>query len=222
MTGALALASFAKAGAMIFLGAPRTKPAAQAHDCGARMRGAMLTVAGVCVAMGLAPVLFWPAVSRAADAWHPALAATEPPAPLLTLGLVHLALAVLALCMGVLLWRKARTNGLRRGLTWDCGYAAPAAKMQYTSGSFAGIAAGWFTWILRPVRHLRRPRGHFPPASIRLERTPDTVLEQVIAPAGRRLIRISTAVRRLQHGRLQSYILYVVAGLVALGVIVLL
>ena len=35
-------------------------------------------------------------------------------------------------------------------------------EMQYTSGSFAGIAAGWFAWILQPERKMRRPRGHFP------------------------------------------------------------
>ena len=221
MAGALALASFAKAGAMIFLGAPRTKPAAQAHECGRWMRGPMLAMAGMCLALGLAPVFFWPAVSRAAGAWYPAWASAEAPAPLLTLGIVHIALAVLIAAAGFLLWRKVRANGLRRGLTWDCGYAAPSAKMQYTSGSFAGLAAGWFEWILRPVRKLRRPRGHFPADALRLEHVPETVLERVITPAGEIIMRVSTAVRRLQHGRLPAYILYVVAGLAALGVLVL-
>jgi hydrogenase-4 component B len=35
-------------------------------------------------------------------------------------------------------------------------------------------------------------------------------------------MQVSTAVRRLQHGRLQFYILYVLAGLIALGVLVML
>ena len=38
----------------------------------------------------------------------------------------------------------------------------------------------------------------------------------------RRRPRDRTAVRRLQHGRLQAYILYLVAGLAALGGLVLL
>ena len=87
--------------------------------------------------------------------------------------------------------------------------------------SFGGLAAGWFTWIMRPVRKLRRPRGHFPVEAIRLERTPETVLERVITPLGGIIMRVSMAARRLQHGRLQFYILYVVAGLVTLGVLVL-
>jgi len=36
------------------------------------------------------------------------------------------------------------------------------------------------------------------------------------------VLRISTAVRHLQQGRLQSYILYLVAGLAALAVLVVL
>lgn len=221
MAGALALASFAKAGSMIFLGAPRTKSATEAHECGGRMRGPMLALAGVCVAMGLAPVLFWPAVSRAAGAWHPAWASAEMPAPLFTLGFVHIGLAVLFTIAGVLLWWKVRANGLRRGPTWDCGYVAPTTKMQYSSGSFAGLASGWFAWILRPVRKLRRPRGHFPTSAIRLESTPETVLERVIMPLGGIIMRVSTAARRLQHGRLSAYILYVLAGLLALAAVVL-
>jgi hydrogenase-4 component B len=222
MAGALALASFAKAGAVIFLGAPRTRAATAAHECGPWMRAPMLALALVCLAAGLAPALFWPAISRATGAWNPAWASAQTPAPLLTLGNVHMALAILLVAAGVLLWRKVRANGLRRSLTWDCGYAAPRAKMQYSSGSFAALAAGWFAWVLRPVRKLRRPRTHFPADAIRLERTPETVLERVIFPAAGWIMQVSSAVRRLQHGQLQSYILYVLAGLAVLGVFVFL
>jgi hydrogenase-4 component B len=222
MAGALAMASFAKAGAMIFLGAPRTKVAAHAHECGLGMRGPMLALAGVCVTIGLAPGLFWPVVARAVGSWRPAWVTMEAPVPLVTLGSVHVVLAILVLGAVAWLWRKAHTNGLRRGLTWDCGYATPAARMQYTSASFGGIVAGWFGWVLQPERKMRRPRGHFPAEAIRLERVPETVLERIIGPIGATIMHVSTAVRQLQHGRLQFYILYVVAGLLALGVLVML
>jgi hydrogenase-4 component B len=222
MAGAIALASFAKAGAMIFLGTPRTQAAARTHECGNWMRGPMLALTCACVVIGLAPVLFWPAVSRAVGEWHPTWAATEAPAPLFTLGSVHVGLAILAVAAAACLWWKARANRLRRDLTWDCGYATPIARMQYTSASFAGIAAGWFRWVLQPERKIRRPRGHFPSEAICLERTPETVLERIIGPVSAGIMQVSTAVRRLQHGRLQFYIVYVVAGLLAVGVLVLL
>ncbi len=222
MAGALAMASFAKAGAMIFLGAPRTQAAAHAHECGIGMCGPMLALAGVCVVIGLAPILFWPVVARAVGSWRPAWVAVEAPVPLVTLGSVHVGLAILVLAAGAWLWRKAHANGLRRGLTWDCGYATPAARMQYTSASFGGIVSGWFRWMLQPERKMRRPRGHFPAEAIRLERIPETVLERIIGPVSVAIMQVSTSVRRLQHGRLQFYILYVLAGLIALGVLVML
>jgi hydrogenase-4 component B len=218
--GALALAAFAKACATIFLGAPRTKVAAHAHEASKLMRGPMVVLAAVCALAGLAPVLFWPDISRAVVVWNPAWTTAEMPAPLVTLSAAQIVLAVLVLTAAVWLWRQARANGLQRGPTWDCGYAAPTARIQYTSGSFAGVAAGWFGWILQPERKLRRPRGYFPTEAIRLERVPETVLERIVAPVGARIMDVSTAARRLQHGRLQFYILYVVAGLAALGLLV--
>jgi hydrogenase-4 component B len=222
MAGALALASFLKAGAMLFLGAPRTQAAAQARECGNWMRGPTLALAGICAAIGLAPVLFWPAVARAVGEWHPAWASVEAPLSLPVLGSLQAALAILAVTTAVSLWRKVQGNGQRRSLTWDCGYKVPTARMQYTSGSFGGIAAGWFAWLLRTERKIRRPRGLFPAEAMRLERVPETVLERIITPISEVILKTSTAIRRLQHGRLQFYILYVLGGLVALALLVVL
>lgn len=220
VAGALALASFMKAGAIIFLGAPRTLAARQAHECGPWMRVPMLVLAVACLAIGLAPIVFWPAVARASEVWHPAWAHTlETPAPLFTLGPVQIALAALASGMAAALWWAARSNGIRRGPTWDCGYASPAPRMQYTSGSFAGIGATWFRWILQPQRRLQRPRGVFPTSAIHLERVPDVVLERVIRPVGSAILHMSAMARRAQHGRLQYYLLYLLAGLSLLGVL---
>jgi len=225
VAGALALASFVKLCSMVFLGAPRTQAAQHAHDCGPSMRGVMLALATACVAIGLAPVLFWPLVRRAAASWNPAWATATSaplPAPLSTLGPVQAALGLAAVGAAVWLWRYAKRNGFKRALTWDCGYAEPTARMQYTGGSFGGIVSGWFFWLLRPERKWHRPHGVFPTEASQIERIPETVLEQVIGPVAAAVMRVSTATRRLQHGRLQSYILYLVAGIAALAVLVVL
>jgi hydrogenase-4 component B len=222
VSGALALATFVKAGATVFLGAPRTRRAAASHESGRLMSGPMLALAGACVAIGLAPVVFWPAVARAAGAWSSPWPAAEAPVPLATLSLVHVALAALFVAAGAWLWRRAHSGGSRRAPTWDCGYAAPTPRMQYTGGSFAAIATGWFSWVLLPERTLRRPRGPFPAGASRMERIPDTVLERVIEPAGGAVMDFAAAARRLQHGRLQFYLVYMLAGLLALSLLVLL
>ena len=186
------------------------------------MRGAMLFLAGACVAIGLAPVVFWPAIARAVGAWHPTGTSAPAPAPLVSLGRVHVALALLASTAVWALWRRVLRHGLTRAVTWDCGYAAPAARMQYTAGSFAGIITEWFAWILRPERHGHRPEGAFPPSASWVEHTPETVLEHVVEPAGGVVMRISLAARSLQHGRVQAYLFYLLIGVVGLGLLVLL
>ena len=219
LTGALALACFVKVCGVVFLGAPRDERASRAHECGPWMRGPMLGLAAACVAIGLFPALFWPALSRAAATWNPAWETPTAPAPLDILGGFHAALAFAVIAGASLLWNLARRNALRRALTWDCGYAAPAPRMQYTAGSFAGIVTEWFAWILRPQRHEHAAAETFP-ARASLERhTPETVLEHVLEPAGRVVMRIATAARKLQHGRVQTYIVYLVIGVAALGLL---
>jgi hydrogenase-4 component B len=221
--GAMALACFVKAAGIVFLGAPRTKAATRAHECGSWMRGAMLVLAAGCLLAGLVPGLLLPMLSRATGSWNPAWATWgEAAAPLGQLGSVQLMVAGLGAWGASELWRRANANGLRRGPTWDCGYSGPTPRMQYTSGSFAGIVSGWFRWILRPETVLRRPHGLLPGEAHGRERVPETVLEGVVRPAARWVMRVSTATRRLQHGRLSIYILYVVVGLVALGLLVVL
>ncbi|MCW5554617.1 MAG: NADH-quinone oxidoreductase subunit H [Verrucomicrobiae bacterium] len=222
VTGALALACFVKVCGIVFLGTPRTESATRAHESGWLMLGPMAVLGTACAAIGLAPVLFWPAVARASAVWQPLWIDAAPPASLVTVGAGHLALATLGALAAVAVWHRVKRNGVSRTVTWDCGYAAPTPRMQYTAGSFSGIITGWFGWILRPQRHWRPLQGLFPRRASFSEHTPETVLEQVVEPAGSVVLRISTAVRRLQHGRLQAYILYLLIGLAALALLTLL
>jgi hydrogenase-4 component B len=221
MAGALALASFVKAGGLVFLGAARTRAAEHAGECGPLMRGPMAALAAASVAIGLAPAALWPLMARAVGAWNPRWAGTETPAPLLTLGRVDVALAALGIGAGAWLWRRAHANGLRRAPTWDCGYANPTPRMQVTGGSFAALATGWLSWMLRPERRQHRPRGLFPDAAGRIDRIPETALERLYQPAGRIVMRLAAAARRLQRGGLQFYIVYLVGGMAVLAVLAL-
>jgi hydrogenase-4 component B len=221
VTGALALACFVKVCGVVFLGAPRTSVAMHAHECGRPMRGAMLVPAVLCVAIGLAPVFFWPAIARVVGAWCPAWGSAAAPAPLFVLGWVHVVLATIGAAAAWWLWHWVRGRSLSRALTWDCGYAVPTPRMQYTGGSFAGIITEWFAWILCPVRHEHRVEETFPATASFEEHTPETVLERVIQPVSDVVLRVSSMARRLQHGRLQAYLLYLVIGIFALAGLVL-
>ena len=192
VTGALALACFAKVCGVVFLGAPRSPAAAHAHESGPAMRGAMLVLGAACVAIGLAPVVFWPAVVRAMDVWNPVWAERRRPR------------RCRRSVFSMWLWRCSRWRwragfgggcgaaDWARALTWDCGYALPTARMQYTAGSFAGIINEWFAWILRPERQQQLPENLFPAGARHAEHTPETVLEKIVQPAALLVMRVSS------------------------------
>jgi hydrogenase-4 component B len=219
MTGALALACFVKVCGVVFLGEARSHDARKAHECGALMRGSMLSIAGLCVVIGLAPIVFWKLVSQASMAWHPEWTFMQRPPGLTALTVAHPVLVVMALAGSAWLLRRVCRLGIARSLTWGCGYAAPAASQQYTAGSFARIITAWFGWILRRSGREDRPRGCFPPPTAVAEHSPETVLECVFKPVANQVLRVAAVARGFQHGRLQSYLLYLVAGVLLLAVI---
>jgi hydrogenase-4 component B len=147
--------------------------------------------------------------------------ATAAPPSWTALTVINAALAGLAVGASAWFWRRLKRLGCVRAPTWDCGYAAPTARMQYTAGSFAGILTGWFNWILCGHRHEQRPESLFPSRAASESHTPETVLEKLVLPLARAVLSVSAVVRRLQHGRVQSYVLYLILGLIALAALAL-
>jgi hydrogenase-4 component B len=220
LTGALALACFVKACGVVFLGVARSTDAQRAHESDWLMRGPMVAIATVCVAIGLAPIAFWPSIATAVGAWRPDWADGVAPAPLFALGWAHVALAAFASAATFWMLKRSR-RGIRRVVTWDCGYVAPTARMQYTAGSFAGIITGWFAFILRPERHADLSVDLLPTSARLVTHTPETVLRYLVEPVSNATVRLATAARVLQHGGVQSYLLYLVIGIAGLAIVVL-
>jgi hydrogenase-4 component B len=206
---------------VVFLGAPRSEAAAKARECGTGMRAAMAVLGACCLIIGLAPAFFWPTLLRVTGVWAHTDSSRIIPNHLSPLGTAHLLLAISALgvaATAVILLRGRQ----RRAMTWDCGYSAPSSRMQYTAGSFAGIITAWFGWILRPAVKVSLPVDIFPARSSLESRTPETVLEQVVIPASTYIVRLADFVRTFQHGRVQSYLLYLCAAILVLSITVLL
>ena len=113
-------------------------------------------------------------------------------------------------------WLLVRKRDTVEYETWGCGYLAPTARMQYTSSSFAATLVGLFSGILRP--HTKTPliQGHFPKPVAFRSHVPEALLEGVYLPLYNILNSRLSLVRKLQHGRLHLYILYIVVTLIAL------
>lgn len=220
VTGGLAGVAFAKFFGFVFLGVARSPEAEQAHDPGPAMWGPMALLAGLCLALSLGSVLLLPLLDRV-------LAVLAPDQrPLLALGLGRdltllsgMAALLLVLGAGALLWlrrlapaeRHANPDGLRPG-TWDCGYARPTARMQYSASSFAD---GWGEFVPGLRSRVRRIRALFPKAITFQSEFQDPVGEGVVAPRTGLLARRMLRYRGLQQGFLPMYLLYILITLVS-------
>jgi hydrogenase-4 component B len=219
MIGALALACFVKVIGTGFLGEPRSAAAGNAHEAGRAMLAPMAVLAAFCAAIGLAPGLFAPALDAALATFAPpagashALAPLASLAPFTTLSAVGVAL-VLAIGVGLLWGRRVRAAAPATVPTWDCGYAAPTARMQYTSSSFASGLVELFSAVLRPRGQSPSLRGPFPAPARFHSHVPEVVLDHAITPSVRLVARGLVWFRWIQRGAIQLYVLYVLAALV--------
>jgi hydrogenase-4 component B len=222
LVGGLAAACFAKVFGSIFLGEPRTAAAVSGHEAPRAMLLPMAALALGCIAIGVAPQLVLRALGAAMQSFDPTLAAAGPAlADVAPFGLVSAAAAML-LAAAVAVAALAARQPARRGPTWDCGYAAPSARMQYTASSFAAGLVDLFRWALWTELHATGVAGTFPGPARLTTHLPDPVLDRMIFPAARFLARASLWLRWLQRGHLHSYVLYIlitviVALLVARG-----
>ena len=114
------------------------------------------------------------------------------------------------------LWQRLRASDVATGITWGCGYAAPTARMQYTSSSFAQMLVGLFGWALRPQVHRPAEMPLFP----REDRFPQPRARhgarRAVLPSFRVAARLFSWFRVFHQGSIQTYLLYIFLTLVAL------
>jgi len=216
LIGALAVACFVKVFGAVFLGQARSAATERAHEADWKMVAPMGVLAILCVFIGLGPLLVTPVLDRATAAWASelvgGLARSAALAPLASVSVVCMSFAALVAATGG--WLHARTRLAPDGVgTWDCGFAAPSARMQYTSSSFAQMLVGMFGWALRPRVQRHRLDGLFAEPSGFVSHVPDTVLDELLLPGSRATARGFRWLRWLQRGSVHAYLVYILATL---------
>jgi hydrogenase-4 component B len=214
LIGGLALACFAKVGGVVFLGEPRSESAAKGREAGPGYIAPMAALALACVAIGL---LAPPAVRIALEVAATVAGAAGPARQDVIAPLTAAASGITVVSGGLvvligLAWAWRRMLERRRPSawteTWACGYNGVAGRMQYTAASYAAPLLAAFA-RLSGIRVARAPGAfHTHPF--------DLVLERLVLPTWRRMAGTAEAIRPLQQGRLQTYLLYIVGVLLAL------
>jgi formate hydrogenlyase subunit 3/multisubunit Na+/H+ antiporter MnhD subunit len=222
LIGGLAAACFAKAFGIVFLGEPRSSEAREAREVSTPCRASMLVLAGACVAIGLGSPWILPALARVVPAVavlpqggsEMELLAARPA----LIGVTLVAGTFLAFVLGLIGLRRALLAGrpVRSAVTWDCGYARPTSRMQYTASSFAQPILDLFAPMLGTRVSFEKPMGLFPRKASLETTTPDSFRERIFRPIFGEMDRVLSRFRRIQEGRVQVYVLYIAVTLLAL------
>jgi hydrogenase-4 component B len=180
----------------------------------------MGVLVALCFLIGMAPLLVAPILQQGVSTWAPGLETAGPRlttlAPLDKITLIGSLLTAALLLGGASLWMLLRRSVVEKGPTWGCGYAAPTARMQYTSSSFAQMLVGMFGWVLRPRTHWPGELPLVPRSTDFHSEVPDPVLDEVVLPTFRSGAWLFSRFRVFQQGNIQIYLLYIFAALIAL------
>jgi NADH:ubiquinone oxidoreductase subunit 5 (subunit L)/multisubunit Na+/H+ antiporter MnhA subunit len=222
LIGGLAAVCFTKVVGIVFLGEPRTERAASARRPGWLLVAPQIVLAAGCMLVGLAAPwivgVLGPIAAGVAQI-EPASSAAlseEVTEPLFSVVWAAALLLIVALALGLL--RRALLAGrqVERAVTWDCGYARPTARMQYTASSYVQPATAFFAAFLRTRSKLVAPTGLFPQAAEFATETADLCTETLYRPAFGAFGQTVARLRWLQHGRIHMYIMYIALTLIVL------
>lgn len=222
LVGGVAAGAFVKAIGGVFLGEPRTRQAADAGPAPLLMDLPPLffTLLSVVLIIAANSICTWtlPVISEAlqlpAERLLPqAVFLGEILGKVSTLCLIVTGFFILLLAIRSILGRGQETTV--RG-TWDCGYAAPDARMEYTGTAFTQPLSDLLHKFTGWRKEVQPPQGYFPrQASIRIT-TSDPATGKFWAPIFRGFGTAAVKVRFLQSGLLHLYILIMTAALILL------
>jgi len=214
-TAALAVFCFVKVVGLVLLGPHRSGAAASADEAPPEMRVALVMLAGACVVLGLAPGLLFGSLVGLAP-W-PAEAPTRvglalPGTGSLPTAGIAVALAVITAALLLLRGRRSAAPAP----TWACGQLVEP-RLQWTSAGFTKPLRLMLEVVLRPRREIvvHETAGVVQEVSYS-GHVPHLIDDHLYRPITRAALGAAVHARRLQSGRLGTYVGYLIALVVLL------
>lgn len=215
LTGACAVVAFSKAVGGVFLGECRVDRAVEKESPWMYIPVIVLLFLAV-VSVFVFPLLV-PAVLKMLKVSCPEEISNQ-------LVMILWAVAVFSglfyiLCGAILFFRRyllVRGGENDTGPTWDCGYAKPSARMEYTGSAIVQGIADLFNGFLHVRRKIEAPRGLFPDKASFEWESPDGAERFFWAPLFNMIAKISDRVHKFQSGYLHMYVLIMTAALIAM------
>ncbi len=232
LTSALAAACFVKAFGITFLAQPRSEAAAHAHEAGPTMLLGQAILTAACVFLGLFPTTFLTllhpvtqqltgqqlSLQPGAANWWVLSGVVSDGGTISTLGMTLMAVCLLPIPFALRLF-FSRGSKIRTGPTWDCGLQGLTPQMEYTATGFSKPIRMIFKALFRPHREVQREYDFSPyfAKTLRFEAHVEEIFEtRIYRPLNRFILRGSRAMRALQAGSLQAYLIYIFITLLLL------
>jgi len=225
LTGALAAACFVKVYGVAFLGQARSRPVRRAREAPLGMRIAQGTLALMCLLLGVFPTTLvhlldgvggqllgthLPQATARGWLW---LTPVSPDtasyaAPVVLLGLI------LTWGLGSWILRRGERRAVHRCDPWDCGFAPPDARMQYTATAFSMPIRRIFQGLFI-VREGVEPEAHTGEPRYQLQ-VRDRAWGLFYAPVAVVVRESARRITRIQTGNIRVYLGYTLATLLVL------
>jgi NADH:ubiquinone oxidoreductase subunit 5 (subunit L)/multisubunit Na+/H+ antiporter MnhA subunit len=233
LVGALAAACFVKLFGISFLGRPRSAAADQAAEVPLTMNAGMAILGLLCLLIGLLPGFFVKfvdpvvvslggiSISGRLQGW---LLTAATPAQATANGIAPLEIVIVLAVVIVLALGLLRIIGgkyvMRKYGTWDCGFEALNARMQYSATGFSKPLRIVFSILYRPGRKVVVEKGasDYFPAEIKYKVWTEPVFEKYLYDPALRLVRKFSwrIIHLVQTGSVHAYLIYIFVSVLAL------
>jgi len=213
---------------VIFLGQPRERSLAQAHDAGLLERAGLLWLAAGCLALGLLPVQVVSLLSvvpvqlglgdplpASADWW---LLAPLPARDASYSAIVFLLAVATVVILTALLVRAAYRRRVRRAAPWGCGFGRMDSRMQDTAEGFGQPIRRLFQPLFHIEREVPSPFDAHPHYRVAVS---DPSWRILYWPLQRLVQGVADRFALVQQGRISVYLTYSLLTLILLLALVL-
>jgi formate hydrogenlyase subunit 3/multisubunit Na+/H+ antiporter MnhD subunit len=223
LAAALAAYVMVKFFGVVFLGQPRNPAVSRdAHEAGRRERAGMIWLAGGCVLLGffpsqviemLAPVVRQLTGQGMVNHGNVLMLSPISSERASYMPLLFFVTILAVTTIAALLVKRAWHGRVRRADPWDCGYPEQDARMQDTAEGFGQPIKQIFESFMKVERETPDPFDRHPQYR---SASNDKIWFALYEPIARLTAWVSGHAGRLQHGRIQWYLIYSFATLILL------
>jgi hydrogenase-4 component B len=230
LTIGIAAATFVKLFSMSFLSKARSKHALNIREVPRSMILGMSILAAICILLGVIPFL---GISLISTAFH---LSSQPSSPFdsisiqnssgmsfASLSMPVVAIILTSVAIAIFGFIRVLSGPTRKTIsgTWDCGFGNLNERMEYTATSLSQPIRAVFKVFFKPHNQIEKePFGEKNPyllKTIKIETMTKNIFEDMLyLPIVSSFVFFFDKIRRLQTGKINSYLLYIMITIVLL------